>query len=173
MTLVASANDYVHQLLGLGTALEKLRQMVDVDDADSPHLVEEIHAETLAVIGLQVGSLESAQKILALLEEQNNLEQIWRSLTTSSQSFVKMSARFYENLFVAHHIIDLERLKRKQDGEWAMITQSDLHSCQIEMQQAYAALLSCWQTYSETLGAKAPSLHSTSVAQQFMFLEKK
>jgi hypothetical protein len=173
MTLAASVNDYVNRLMELGTALDKLRQMVDVDDVNSPHLVEEIHAETLEVIGLQVSCLEMAQQALALIEGQQRLELVWRLLSGSNQSVMKMSERFYESLSTPHRMIDLERLKRRSDGEWARITQNDLHSCQIAVQNVCAALLSCWQNYSEAVIAKAPTLHSTSIGQQFTFLEQK
>lgn len=171
MTVNTSVNVYINHLLELGTALDRLRQMMDVDELNSPHLVDHIHAETLAVIGCQVACLDAAQKAGAA--RSNDLSNTYRFLSTSNQSFLEMFTRFYASLYTANHIIELERLIRKKESDWANIAQGDMQSCQLAMQNACASLLACWQSLAETLMTRTPTFHTTSIGQQFSYSEHK
>jgi hypothetical protein len=175
MTVAKVVSDYVHQLTELGTALNKLHQMTaDTDENSAPLLVRNIHEETLEIIGWHVASLDAAHKVLAALERQNDWENARHSLGSCNKSFLEMFNRFYKDLFTAHHITDLEKLKGKKGTEhWAHTTLSDLYSCQLAIQKVCAILLSSWEIMVETSVAQAVTPNSTSIGQQFLFPGKK
>ena len=168
-------HECIEQLIDLGTALNNLHQMTaDIDENSAPLLVRNIREETLEVMGWHVSTLEAAQKVLAALERNNDLETARYSLRNCNQSFLEMFRRFYQNLFTANHIVDLERLERKKaTKQWAQTTINDLYACQFTMQKVCAVLLGSWEMIAEILSGRALTVQSSSVGQQFLFPERK
>jgi hypothetical protein len=174
MMTTSILQEFTNQLADFGIGLEKLHQMMsDVDEPAAPQLVEDIHAETLAIIGLQIAVLEAAKKAQLAIEQKNDLLQARRSFGLCNQSFTGMFERFYERLYTMEHIIELKKLKRKKAGDWVSITLNDLSSSHKGIQKVCNLLLACWQALAEGMTIGTPALHSTSISQQFLVPNRK
>jgi hypothetical protein len=167
--------DLIDALTELETALSKLHQMTsDIEEESAPLLVRNIREETLEVMGWNVASLEAARKAQTVLQQGKELEPVWHALESCNQSFLEMFNKFYGNLFTDHHIIELEKLgKKKETGHWAQTTISDLYTCRLTLQKVCAVLLRTWKQIAEILAARVTTIHSHSIAQQFLFPEQK
>ena len=165
--------EFSDHLAEFGEGLDKLHRMMgDVNEATAPILVEEIHAETLAVMGLQVAALEAARQAQRSIEQHKDHAKTLQQLGSCNQSFIEMLARFYKHLYTADHIVNLEKLKRKQAGEWAVITVNDMDSCHQGMQEICRLLLNCWRAAAESITSHSALVQTTSIGQQFLVSER-
>jgi hypothetical protein len=167
--------ELIDTLTELETALNKLHQMTsDIEEESAPLLVRNIREETLEVMGWNAASMDAARKAQTALEQRKELEPAWHALESCNQSFLEMFNKFYGNLFTAHHIIELEKLaKKKETGHWAQTTIRDLYTCQLSLQKVCAVLLSTWKHIAEILADRVTTVHTNSIAQQFLFPEQK
>lgn len=170
---VSALQEFTNQLAEFGNGLDKLHRMMgDANEANAPILVEEIHAESLAVIGLQVAVLEAARQAQRAMEEDKDRERARHQLGRCNQSFIEMIARFYERLYTTEHMLNLEKLKRKPGGEWARIAMNDLYSSRQSIQDVSSLLLNSWETLAESMAVHSTSVQTTSIGQQFLIPER-
>jgi hypothetical protein len=173
MMTSTTLQELIKQLEKFGKDLVKLSQMmVDLNETNAPHLIEEIHAETLAIVGLQVSALDAAGKTQLSIDQNNGLENTSRLLAACNQSFKELFAKFYERLYTTETILELDKLRRRRAGQWVTITMNDLNARHKEIQELSGLLLNCWQSLAEIAVIGTPSLHSTSIGQQFLFSER-
>jgi hypothetical protein len=159
----------ITRLTHLGDQFTQLRRMLDIEES-APHLVEELHAHTLTVIGYQVYALEAAHLAVEFAERHNDFDSNRRALTTCTQAFQDCCSSFYENLFTVSRIDDLVELMSKEaENSWAKITIQDLTACHLSLQAATFALMEGWQEFAIRAAANSISIQPTNVSQQFLF----
>jgi hypothetical protein len=172
MTAAKILHTTITSLAALGDQLNQLRRMVDLEES-APHLVEELHAHTLAAIGYQVCALDAARAAGGYIEQQNDLENARRSLAECTQALQDCCRIFYEYLFTVNRITDVvDLLNKESEASWANITIGDLNACHISLQSAAFALMDGWQELAGRAAASAVSLRSTNIGQQYLFPAK-
>lgn len=169
MTTLTALQTLVARLTDLGDQLNQLRRMVDLEDS-APHLVEELHAQTLAVIGHQVRALEAARMAFDSTERNNDLESCRRWLAACTQAVREAGNTFYEYLYTVSRIVDVVELLQKESGaSWANITIRDLTICHLSFQSTTFALMDGWQELAGRVSSLSTTARSTSVGQQLFF----
>ncbi len=172
MTAAKIFHTTITSLTALGDQLNQLRRMVDLEES-APHLVEELHAQTLAAIGYQVLALDAAQTAAGYIEHNNDLENARRSLAECNQALQDCCRTFYEHLFTVDRITDLvDLLKKESQASWAHITIGDLSASHINLQTVLLALMDGWQELAGRAAASAVNFRSTNIGQQYLFPAK-
>jgi hypothetical protein len=171
VALEATFEDLTSQLRKLRDILRGLSLTTGEDrsEGEAAVLVDRMNDSVVELAGWLEDALAAAKNADEGLRQSLDLNRARRQLTTSQESFQKLSETFFSELLSYDRMSELVQFGNEHGRQWMAWTSTvrqGLEGCRPQLEVVARAYFRCWQEIAERVGTSSVSLQATTIGQQ-------